>query len=179
MHTIRSSSSWKIDTAIMNNLNNLTGKAGEYLCIAEFMRPVADRRLLFDVNYLGGDAPTFDYIVYLLDVQGDRSGPFFFVQVKTVSRLHKAGVAYQIKFSASDVKRAQATKVPFFVCVVDRSTSESEKFFIKGVDSQRTRGITRLQPVYDLKVDAVKLDLYYEVTRLWAKQKTPILTKLI
>lgn len=143
------------------------------------MRPVAARRFLFDAYLLGGKAPTFDYIVYLVGLNGDRTGPFFFLQVRTTTKTPKQGVAYGIDFSATDVKRAQATKIPFFVCVVDRSVTRCEKFFIMGVDSKRTAGITRLAPVHDLATDAVKIDLYNELTRLWDAQTTPALAKFI
>lgn len=143
------------------------------------MRPVAGPRVLFDTYLLGGNAPTFDYIVYLVDVNGERTGPFFFVQVRTISKSPKSGNGYPVGFSAADVKRALATKIPFFVCAVDRSVAGSEKFFIKGVDSKRTRGIARLAAKYDLTTDDVKLGLYDEVTRVWASQAIPALAKFI
>ena len=163
----------------MSNFAYLSGKAGELLCGGEFLRPVARSRYLFDVCFLGGDAPTSDYIVYLVDEHGVRTGPLFFAQVKTTARAPTEGSGYKVGFSAADVRRAQATKVPFFVCVVDRSTVGSAKFFIKGVESTRTRGIARLAPVHDLSMDAVKLVLYDEVTRVWRSQTVPTLMKLI
>lgn len=163
----------------MSNLKNIYGKAGEFSFGAELMRPVAAPRILFDACLLGGNAPTFDYIVYLVDVNGDRTGPLFFVQVKTISTSPKSGNGYPVGFSATDVKRAQATKIPFFVCAVDRSVSGSEKFFIKGVDSKRTRGIANLAALHDLTTDAVKLGLFDEVTRVWASQAIPALAKFI
>ncbi|WP_141749535.1 hypothetical protein [Duganella phyllosphaerae] len=96
----------------MRNLKNLSGKAGEFLCITKFMRATAEQHFLFDALLLGGNAKT-----------------------------PRTGTGYPTGFSATDVKRAQATKVPFFICAVDRSIAGSEKFFIKGVDAKRTRGI--------------------------------------
>ncbi|MGV7211521.1 hypothetical protein ACLB1G_27090 [Oxalobacteraceae bacterium A2-2] len=162
----------------MNNLKNLIGTTGEYLCGAELMRPVAGGLFLFDAYLMGGTAPTFDYIVYLLDMYCDRSGPFFFLQVKTTFRPNR-GAPYLIDFSARDVKRAQATKIPFFLCVIDLSVPRFEKFFIKGVDSTRTKGIARVAPRFDLASDAVKLGIHKEVTRLWAVQQTPALAEFI
>lgn len=163
----------------MSNIAYLFGKAGEFLCGGELLRPVAGSRYLFDVCFLGGDAPTFDYIVYLLDEDGRRTGPFFFLQVKTTAKTTSNGTGYPIRFSAADVRRAHTTKVPFFVCVVDRSAGRGAKLFIKGVESTRTRGIATLAPDHDLETDAVKLDLYREVTRLWARRSVPRLKKLI
>lgn len=163
----------------MNNLSNLKGRAGEFLCISEFMRPIAGQRLLFDACLLGYNAPTFDYIVYLVDASGDRIGPFFFVQVKTTSKTPPAGAGYSVRFTLADVKRAQATKVPFFLCVVDCAAKGREKFFIRGVDWKLSHGIFRLLPEYDLTVDAVKLQLYHEVERVWAYQMTPMLAKFL
>jgi len=163
----------------MSNLKNLSGRAGEFLCITEFIRATSTQRFLFDAFLLGGNAPTFDYIIYLVDSHGDRTGPFFFVQVKTTSKKPKPGAGYPAGFSATDVKRAQATKVPFFICAVDRSTSGHEKLFIKGVDSKRTRGIIRILPIHDLATDTVKLALYNEVTRVWASQAVPALAAFI
>lgn len=143
------------------------------------MRPVAGPRLLFDAYLPGGNAPTLDYIVYLVNANGDRTGALFFVQVRTIATPPKGGNGYLVGFSAIDVKRALATKIPFFVCVVDRSVTGIERFFIKGVDSKRTRGIARLPAKYDLTTDAVKLGLYDEVTRVWASQAIPALAKFI
>lgn len=143
------------------------------------MRPVAGPRFLFDAYLLAGKAPTVDYIVYLLDPSGDRTGPFFFVQVKTTKQRPRPGTGYLIQFSATDVQRAQATKIPCFVCVVDCLLTRCEKIFIKGVDSKRSKGMARLAPTYDLAADVVKIDLYDEVTRLWALQTMPALAKFI
>jgi hypothetical protein len=143
------------------------------------MWPIAGPRVLFDARLLGGNAPTFDYIVYLVDAKGDRTGAFFFVQVKTTATAPKPGAAYPIAFGATDVKRAQRTKIPFFVSVVDTSDPHRPRFFIKGVDSKRSTGMARLAQDYDLATDAVKLDLYDEVTRLWGTQRTPALAKFI
>lgn len=163
----------------MSNLKNLSGKAGEFLFGAELMRPLAGSRFLFDAYLIGGNEPTLDYIIYLVDNNGDRTGAFFFVQVKTTTTSPKPGTGYKVGFSADDVKRAQSMKTPFFVCAVDRSVVGSEKFFIKGVASTRTTGISRLSPVYDVSMDVVKLDLYNEVTRLWAGQTCLPLAKFI
>lgn len=163
----------------MSNLKNLSGRAGEFLCITEFMRATSTQCFLFDAFLLGGNAPTFDYIIYLVDSHGDRTGPFFFVQVKTTAKKPKAGTGYRVGFSAVDVKRAQATKVPFFICAVDRSVTGSEKFFITGVDSKRTKGIISIPPIHDLATDSVKLALYKEVTRVWANQAVPALAVFI
>jgi hypothetical protein len=143
------------------------------------MRPVAGPRFLFDAYLLSYNAPTFDYIVYLVDANGDRTGPFFFVQVKTTSRTPVVGMGYSVKFSLDDVKRAQATKVPFFLCIVDRAVKGDEKFYIKGVDSRLSSGIFRLFPEYDLTADAVKLELYREVERVWGTQIIPVLAKFL
>lgn len=163
----------------MSNLKNLSGRAGEFLCITEFMRATSTQRFLFDAFLLGGNAPTFDYIIYLVDSHGDRTGPFFFVQVKTTSKTPRPGIGYTTDFSASDVKRAQATQVPFFICAVDRSITGREKFFIKGVDARRTKGIIRMSATHDLATDAVKLALYKEVTRVRAAQAVPELKAFI
>lgn len=143
------------------------------------MRPVAGSRFLFDAYLIGGNEPTLDYIVYLVDSSGDRTGAFFFVQVKTTTTSPKPGTGYSVGFTAGDVKRAQLMKTPFFVCPVDRSVIGSEKFFIKGVASNRTTGISRLSPVHDVATDVVKLDLYNEVTRLWTGQTCLPLAKFI
>lgn len=134
---------------------------------------------LFEPYLIGGKAPTFDYIFYLVDASGHRSGPFFFVQVKTTEKRPKTGAAYPIKFKATDVARAIATKVPFFVCVVDRSVKHQPRFSIQGVDSKRTKGISRVAPPHDLATDAVKITIHAEVERLWKPQATPALSVFI
>ncbi len=163
----------------MSNVAYLFGKAGEFLCGGELLRPLSGSRYLFDVYFLGGNAPTFDYIVYLVDEGGRRTGPFFFLQVRTTARTTRNGTAYPIRFSAANVRLAQASKVPFFICVVACSAGRRAKFFIKGVESTRTRAIATLAPDHDLETEAVKLDLYREVTRLWARRSVPALKKLI
>jgi hypothetical protein len=163
----------------MGNIPNISGAAGEYLCGTELLRPVAGRGFLFDPFLLGGKAPTFDYMVHLLDTNGNRTGAFFFLQVKTTQKQPGLSGTYSVMFSAADVKRASAQKIPFFLCVVDRAVTRSEKIFIMGVDSMRKKGISRIAPIYDLADDAVKIALFDEVTRLWKSQPVPALTKFI
>lgn len=157
----------------MGNIQNISGAAGEYLAAMELMRPIASGAFLFDAVLLGGKEPTYDYIVYLLDADSERFGPFYFLQVKTTTRKPAPGGAYRLGFDAVDVARAQAS--PYFVCVVDRAVPRAERIFIKGVDSKRKAGISRLAPTYDLATDAVKLELHQEVERLWALQSAPVL----
>ena len=163
----------------MGNIANISGASGEYLCGTELLRPVAGKGFMFDPFLLGGKAPTFDYIVHLLNEKGDRTAAFFFLQVKTTQKEPGTSGGYSINFTATDLERAKSLKAPFFLCVVDRSVTRSEKIFIKGVDSTRTKGISRVAAVYDLTDDKVKIDLYDEVTRLWKAQTFPILTKFI
>lgn len=73
------------------------------------MWPVPGPRVLLEPYLIGGKAPTLDYIVYLLDASGHRSGPFFFVQGKTTDQRPQPGDPYPIKFAATDVDRAIAT----------------------------------------------------------------------
>lgn len=143
------------------------------------MWAVPGPRVLFEPYLIGGKAPTFDYIVYLLDASGHRSGPFFFVQVKTTDQRPQPGDPYPIKFTATDVARAIATKVPFFLCVVDRSAKQQARMFVRGVDSKRTKGISRVAARHDLTTDAVKIAIYDEVERLWKTQGTPALSVFI
>jgi len=128
---------------------------------------------------LGKDEPTVDLIVFLLDADGDQKGPFFFLQVKATSTGPRPDGTYEICFSALDVRRAQAMKVPFFLCVVDRSIPAKRRIYIKGVDSMRKRGIYRLAPRDDLTSAAVKKALHDEVTRIWAVRCVPCFQKLI
>lgn len=163
----------------MGNFQNISGAAGEYLCGMELMRPVARRGFMFAPVLLGGKEPTFDYLVYLLDSNGDRYGPFFFLQVKSTTKNADRNGNYSLALSTIDIHRATASKVPFFVCIVDRSKIRQERFFILGVDSRRTTGITRLASRHDLATDQVKVELHEEVERLWALQSVPSLSKLI
>jgi hypothetical protein len=169
---------WEIYSA-MGNIQNISGAAGEYLAAMELMRPIATGAFLFDAVLLGGKEPTYDYIVYLLDANSDRYGPFCFLQVKTTTRKPAPGGAYPLAFSATDVARAHASKIPFFVCIVDRAVPRAERIFIKGVDSDRKAGISRLAPTHDLAADAVKLELHQEVERVWSMQSAPVLKRLI
>jgi hypothetical protein len=163
----------------MGNIQNISGAAGEYLAAAELMRPTSGGAVLFDAVLLGGKEPTYDYIVYLLDAKSERFGPFFFLQVKTTTSDPTPGGAYRFSFSAVDVARAQASKIPYFVCIVDRAVPRAERIFVKGVDSKRKAGISRFPPAFDLATDAVKLEMHEEVERLWSMQSMPVLTRLI
>lgn len=161
----------------MGNASNICGEAGELDCSSELMNPVAGRGVLFRPISLGENEPTADFLVFLLSPEGKQNGPFFFLQVKSTSAGPRPDGSYGIAFSAGDIRRAQAMKVPFFLCVVDRS-SPKRRMFVKGVDSKRKRGIYCLAPQHDLMEDAVKEALYDEVTRVWSKRRMPCLGKL-
>lgn len=167
----------------MGNSENIIGLGGEYLCGAELMRPVLRSRsrlsFLFEAVLIGGKEPTYDYVVHLLNRHRQRIGASFFLQVKaTMQGLNSSG-SYEIDFDAQAVERAHALKLPFFLAVVDRSVTRKEKIFIKGLNAGRTSGIYRVRPQYDLADDAVKVDLYLEVLRLWRKLRVQPLKKFV
>jgi len=149
----------------MGNISKIRGQAGELDCASEFMSEVAGRGVLFHPVALAENEPTADHLVFLLSPTGELSGPFFFVQVKSTSKGPRADGSYTYSFSAQDVQRAHAMKVPFLLCLVDRSIPNERRIFIKGVDSKRKRGIYRISTKYDLRTDAVKIALHREVTR--------------
>ncbi|NQE49921.1 hypothetical protein [Herbaspirillum rubrisubalbicans] len=175
----------------MGNFQNIIGAGGEFLCGIELMRPVVlcpefnngfpgtGLGYLFEALHFGGKEPTYDYLVYLLDANAQRRGPFFFLQVKTTLKTPTDGGTYGLRFTASDVARAKAMKTPFFIGIVDRTSKDNEKIYVKGIAATRSKGIFRLKPVHDLADDTVKIDLYNEVFRLWTLQNTPLLSRLL
>lgn len=163
----------------MGNASNICAKAGELDCSSELMNPVAGRGVLFRPIALGANEPTADFLVFLLSQDNGDGGHFFFLQVKTTEVGPRPDGSYAYNFPARDVRRAQVMKVPFFVCMVDRSDPNVRRIFIKGVDSKRKTGIYSLMPLYDLTTDAIKLALYEEVSRAWEIQHAPSLQGLI
>lgn len=157
----------------MGNDSNISGEAGEIDCASELMAPIAQGGVLFRSIALGRNEPTADLLVFLLTPEGKQSGPFFFLQIKTTSTGPRPDGSYDFTFGATDVRRAQAMKVPFFLCIVDRSIHPTRRMFLKGVDSRRKRGIYRLVPKHDLTTDAVKRALHDEVKRIWAYRRMP------
>lgn len=143
------------------------------------MNPVAGRGVLFRTIALGEAEPTVDFMVFLLDQNNKQGSEFFFLQVKTTEVGPRHDGSYACSFSAREVQRARAMKVPFFICVVDRSDPSVRRIFIKGVDSKRHAGTYSVAPLYDLKTDTVKVTLYEEVKRIWAMQKLPRLQELV
>jgi len=163
----------------MDNLSNILGEAGEHACASELMVAVAGRGALFRSIPLSKVEPTADLLVFLLSPNGEKSGPFFFLQIKTTATGLQSDGSYSYSFEAKDVQRAQSMRVPFFLCVVDQSVLNERHMFIKGVDSKRRQGIYRLRPHYDLTIDAVKVALHDEVSRIWAERSVPRLVKLV
>lgn len=166
----------------MSSLQGVLGKAGELLCGTELLRPVLYKRnicFLFDPVLIGGNEPTYDYIVYLLGPDQQRCGAFFFLQVKTTMSSPDARGGYSIAFSATDVRRAHALSQPFFVALVDKRVTRSERIYIKGVNYPRATGISVISSSYDLAKDNVKIRLAREVQRLWCLASTPKLGDLL
>lgn len=163
----------------MGNRSNIIGEAGELECSSELMNPVSGRGILFRPIPLGSNEPTADFLVFLLSPDSEEGSQFFFLQVKTTEVGLRRDGNYSYNFPSKDVLRAQAMKVPFFVCVVDRSNPNVRQIFIKGVDSKKPIGIYRVAPLYDLTSDATKIALYEEVRRIWANQSSPVLRDLI
>ena len=163
----------------MGNLTNIRGKAGEFFCGKELMRPVANGDLLFDIARFDGKEPTADYIVFLINSAGERTGPFFFVQVKSTTKGRRKSGDYAYSFDRTRVQRAQALKTPFILCLVDLSTRRSGEIFIMGVDSNRITGIRSLPRKHDLAKSSVKITLFDEVTRIWTEQNSPRFNRLI
>jgi hypothetical protein len=162
----------------MGNLSNLRGAAGEYFCGRELLRPVQTRGMLFDIVRFEGREPTADFMVFLVNPLGERTGPFFFLQIKSTTKSRRCNGSYAYSFDRNHVRRAQALKVPFFVCIVDFSACSSGEIFVMGVDSKRSQGIYRMPCAYDLSAQWVKLAMFDEVTRIWAAQDYPYFNQL-
>lgn len=167
----------------MGNIQNIVGVSGEFFVATEILRPVTlatqAKGFLFEPVLFGGKEPTLDYIIYLLDMNAQRFGPFFFLQVKTTRTGPNLAGSYNVQFPRDAVSRAKNMKIPFFVCVVDVSDAGNERIYIRGVEASRMRGISTIDTRFDLRSDSIKIELFKEVTRIWSQQTSPALTALI
>jgi hypothetical protein len=134
---------------------------------------------LFDIVRFEGKEPTADFMVFLVDSSGQRTGPFFFMQVKATNKGCNKNGCYAYSFGTKHVRRALSLKVPFVVCIVDLSIRGSGRIFIKGIDSRRHQGIYCMPCTYDLSAPWVKLALYDEVARIWAGRDYSYFDKLV
>ena len=150
------------------------GEVGELLAALALSRPVLGRygRALFRPTHLGGKYPVADFLVDALSPSGDSVGVFF-VQVKSTT---KPGSSRRLpaKATAVALDRLGRLPIPAYVVGVDLVAAEAYIAAGFGPSPARPHGITRRFP---LSSDAVRIELYREVTSHWAGRRRPSKTR--
>ena len=142
--------------------SNSIGQRGEKAAETSLCRPSANfPEYQFRPIPLGDKAELFDFVVHLLDADNNILGPHFFVQVKTTET--PAAVSCNARFSKDEVAKAVTFKAPSYLVGVDASDPTGERIFIKGIDFDRTKGISRISSTQSLDDDFVRDSLYKEV----------------
>jgi hypothetical protein len=146
---------------IVSTANHL-GNLGEYVVSLLFRRTVNDV-YRFSVTFLGAKAQLLDFMVNLLDANGSEYGPFFFLQVKTSAKQPSRKQGIPARFSANEVSRACARKVPVYLAAVGRLSDDLEDIFIIGVDASLQGGVRRVPKIFSLALKETRLTIHDEV----------------
>lgn len=148
---------------------NIVGNRGESEVATELLTPTDTSGSIpafpFHPIFLGEKAPVFDFLVYLLDDSGQPTGAHFFVQTKTTRRALQADRCIA-RLPIKDVRAAQAFKCPSFIFAV-HAPAKSARIYIAAIAHDRSRGIERIPVCHDLASDAVKIQLYSDVSRFF------------
>ena len=141
---------------------NSLGQRGEKAAETSFCRPSGNApEYQFRPIPLGDKAELFDFVVHLLGADNNILGAHFFVQVKTTQK--PATVSCNARFSKDEVSKAVTFRTPCYLVGVDASDPTTERIFIKGIDFDRTNGISTVSSAQSLDDDAVRDVLYQEV----------------
>ncbi|WP_313927526.1 DUF4365 domain-containing protein [Pseudoxanthomonas sp.] len=141
---------------------NSLGQRGEKAAETSLCRPSGKTpEYQFRPIPLGDKAELFDFVVHLLGADNNILGAHFFVQVKTTET--PATVSCSARFSKDEVAKAVTFKTPCYLVGVDASDPTTERIFIKGIDFDRKKGISKISLSQSLDDDAVRDILYKEV----------------
>lgn len=121
-----------------------------------------DDAFRFSVTFLGAKAQLLDFMVNLLDADGYEYGPFFFLQVKTSGEVD-GRKSIPARFSAKEVRRACARKVPVYLAAVGRLSDDFEDVYIIAVDASLQGGIRVVPKIFPLAMKETRLRIYDEV----------------
>ncbi|GJI92739.1 hypothetical protein [Duganella hordei] len=145
----------------MNTTNHL-GNLGEDVVSQLFRRKINDV-YRFSVTFLGEKTQFLDFIVNLLDGEGAEYGPFFFLQVKTTTKVPGQGRGISARFSAKEVRTACARKVPVYLVAVGCLSDDSEEIFAMAVDASLQGGVAVVPRIFSLSMKETRLRIYDEV----------------
>lgn len=141
---------------------NSVGQRGEKAAETSLCRPSANTpEYQFRPIPLGDKAELFDFVVHLLDSDNNILGAHFFAQVKTTET--PATVSCNARFSKDEVAKAVTFKTPSYLIGVDASDPAAEKIFVKGIDYDRTKGISKVSCTQSLDNDRIRDSIYQEV----------------
>lgn len=145
----------------MSTTNHL-GNLGEDIVSLLFSRKI-DNAYKFSPTFLGEKAQLLDFMVNLLDDTGSAYGPFFFVQVKTTETRLQPKRSIPARFSAQEVRVAQARKCPVYLVAVASIDDDSEAIFAIAVDASYTNGLAAVPQLFSLLSKEIRMQIYNEV----------------
>ncbi len=145
--------------------NDILGARGEAAVSTCLMRPLGDSNTAqFRPLFLGEKAELLDFLVLLLDPDERALGPHFFLQVKTTAcHTQKDTQSIAARFSADEVARIQKWKAPTYLAAVDASKEDREFIYIRGINSDREKGIASVKKAFSLNDKTLRKKLYQEV----------------
>jgi hypothetical protein len=142
------------------------GGRGEAIAFAHLARICREFRQVpfFWPCYLGEKAETFDYYVELVDAGAIT--PYFFVQVKTTTKLltrTQEPPRLRIEVPASDLQRMLRHPAPTYIVGIDERT---DRAYIVVVFGGMTEAISSITTAHELTVSTLKC-LWDEVLDFW------------
>jgi hypothetical protein len=152
-------------TAMGELTTNQSGDLGELLARLHLSRPVGGRfrRALFQATSLGGNYPTVDLIVDVLDPNSEPIG-FFFAQVKATQFASRGGTRLSLTVESERYRRLLRLCAPAFLIGVDVL---AERSYVVAATLPAPATLPSIPRDYPLTEDKIKVALYHEVVRFW------------
>jgi hypothetical protein len=149
--------------------NEQIGRLAESLAEVHLSRPVMGRfrRPLFRPTSLGEKYPTVDFLVDVLGRMDDALG-FFFIQVKGTAPRSAGTVRLPVKVSADGFNLLAGIPAPTYLVGVDVIAEAS---YLIAAHKKRKGRLSSITKAYDLRSDAVRIELYREVLAYWRANK--------
>ena len=148
-----------------------SGNLGELLARVHLSRPVGGRyrRALFMATHLGGQYPTVDLIVDVLDAADEPVG-FFFAQVKSTQFALQGGTRLSLTVDLERYRRLTRLRAPAYLIGVD---IQAERSYIVAAISPAPDALRNIPRDYPLTDDRIRVALYREVVSFWTRHRRP------
>ena len=132
----------------------------------------------FSTKFLGEKAQLLDFMVSLLDAKGAEYGPFFFLQVKATESVAREANGISVRFSAGEVKAAQARKVPVYLAGVESLSDDDENVGVMGIDVHLLHGVTVVPRLFSLQLQETRQVIYDEVHAYFQSEAKAFVSRL-